>query len=691
MKSDHLTSNARTLKLATRIGIGFGGVIAISVLLGLVAVWNMRSSTQRANTLAREEVPQVVVANNVERSSLQTMLEIRSYGLSEETNFLALGMSHLGEVKKHLKEAIDLGSSSTSLAALKTAAETASTKVSDYERLVQETVQKTATIDQVRAQMDTSAKGFMAACNGFVKGQNESMAKDIAAKAGADELTERFKKVTLANDIIEAGNAIRLIAWRAQAERDVKRIDEAAALFATIDQKLNELRPITKQAANIQQIADCKAAATAYSTALNELSKNWVERDGIATRRNVAANAVLAEARGVSDNGLKDARTLAEETSGKLSFASFMLTVGLVAAILVSVAIAYFLTRAITRPIKSVADSITAGSEQTASAASHVSEAGQSLAEGASEQAASLEETSSSLEEMSSMTKKNADNAQKANQLAREAREAADRGAQDMAEMTRAMEGIKTSSDDIAKIIKTIDEIAFQTNILALNAAVEAARAGEAGMGFAVVADEVRALAQRSAQAAKETSAKIEGAIGRTTQGVEISHKVAEALQQIVVNARAVDELVGEVSSASREQSQGIEQLNLAVGQMDKVVQSNAANAEESASAAEELSAQANALQEAAAELRLLVDGTTARHGGSPSDNGHAKPAKTSRTVMGLPKGNDGRLRPAPIKTLGGRDLGAAPAAAAGTKTAEPMVAPSRQTTPSAGDRKSVV
>jgi hypothetical protein len=181
-----------------------------------------------------------------------------------------------------------------------------------------------------------------------------------------------------------------------------------------------------------------------------------------------------------------------------------------------------------------------------------------------------------------------------------------------MQAMTTAMSEIKTSSDEIAKIIKTIDEIAFQTNILALNAAVEAARAGEAGMGFAVVADEVRSLAQRAAQAAKETAVKIESAVTKTSQGVLISEKVVKSLQEIVTKARQVDELAGEVATASREQSQGIEQVNTAVSQMDKVTQSNAANAEESASASEELSAQAEAMKEAVRELLRLVDGNDA-------------------------------------------------------------------------------
>jgi hypothetical protein len=274
---------------------------------------------------------------------------------------------------------------------------------------------------------------------------------------------------------------------------------------------------------------------------------------------------------------------------------------------LVSAGLTLLIVRPLMRTLTGLIDNLNDGAEQIAAAAGQTSAASQSLAEGAGEQAASLEETSASLEEMSSMTKRNAENAQKANELARQARTAADKGVEDMQTMSAAMEALKVSSDDIAKIIKTIDEIAFQTNILALNAAVEAARAGEAGMGFAVVADEVRNLAQRSAQAAKETAAKIEGAIAKTAQGVEINNKVAATLNEIVTKARQVDELAAEVAGASREQTQGITQINTALTQMDQVTQSNAANAEESAAAAQELNAQATVLKESVHELVRLV------------------------------------------------------------------------------------
>ncbi len=276
-------------------------------------------------------------------------------------------------------------------------------------------------------------------------------------------------------------------------------------------------------------------------------------------------------------------------------------------SIVIAVFLGWVIIRSVNRALKVITTTISDSANQVASAAGQVSANSQSLAEGASEQAASLEETSSSLEELSSMTKRNADSAISAKTLSGETRHAAEAGNSDMGQMRHAMDAIKASSSDIAKIIKSIDEIAFQTNILALNAAVEAARAGEAGAGFAVVAEEVRALAQRSANSAKETAAKIEVAIRNGNQGMEISEKVAQSLSVIVDKARKVDELVAEIATASQEQNQGIGQINTAVGQMDKVTQSNAGNAEETAAAAEELNAQSASLKEAIGDLQKLV------------------------------------------------------------------------------------
>ena len=308
----------------------------------------------------------------------------------------------------------------------------------------------------------------------------------------------------------------------------------------------------------------------------------------------------------------KEAKATSDAVLSAVQSTNFGLIIGLALALSFGSCLGYLLIRNTTRILNRVSASLSDGASQVASAASQVTSSSQSLAEGASEQAASVEETSSSLEEAASTAKLFTGNAQKANELATQARTAAERGASDMRGMSAAMQSIKTSSDEVAKIIKTIDEIAFQTNILALNAAVEAARAGEAGMGFAVVADEVRNLAQRSAQAAKETAAKIEAAINSTAQGVQFSTKVAEVLNEIVTKVRQVDELAGGAASASNEQALGIAQINVAVGQMDKVTQNNAASAEECAAAAEELNAQAEAMKHAVGELVALVSGASA-------------------------------------------------------------------------------
>jgi len=277
--------------------------------------------------------------------------------------------------------------------------------------------------------------------------------------------------------------------------------------------------------------------------------------------------------------------------------------------LLLGAVVVWFNLRTIEGSFSGLISELTENSNNFVTAAGQISESSRSLAEGSSEQAASIEQTSASLEELAAMTRRNSEHTEKANQLSKETCAAANLGATDMRAMSSAMNAIKTSGDEIAKIIKTIDEIAFQTNILALNAAVEAARAGEAGMGFAVVADEVRTLAQRSAGAARETAQKIESAIDSTKKGVLLSGKVAAALDGILAKARQLDELATEIAGASREQAQGISQISTAAGQMDKVTQGNAATAEECSAAAMELNSHAQAMKRAVGGLIGVVHG----------------------------------------------------------------------------------
>jgi methyl-accepting chemotaxis protein len=307
--------------------------------------------------------------------------------------------------------------------------------------------------------------------------------------------------------------------------------------------------------------------------------------------------------------------------------------VGLLIAIAMGAAVAFVIIRSTNRVLGDAVTTLTEGSHQLVSAAGQVSTSSQALSQGATEQAASLEETSASMEEMASMTRQNAENSQTAASLMNDVDAKVQGSNQALGDMVTSMASIQESSRQVAKIIKTIDEIAFQTNILALNAAVEAARAGEAGMGFAVVADEVRNLAQRSAQAARDTATLIEESIARATSGNAKVEQVASAIAAITESVGQVKLLVDGVSVASRQQSQGIDQVSQAVSQMEKVTQTTAATAEESAAASEELNAQAEGVMQVVGDLDRLVRAAAAGQA-QPSQQASAGVVRSAARVL---------------------------------------------------------
>ena len=637
----------KSMKLGAKIGFGFGVLILLALVLGSVAVWNIGAVRSAAQTLAEESLPRVKLAGEQERNFQRVVLGDTVYAYTLDGRFLQSGKKALSEVRQNLLDSEKLAARFPAMAKFRAETGKARVKMNRFEKEVNAAAVGEADLVRNYAQVRETDKFFADNAKQLFSFEADELKKETASSPDAGKVSERLTKLALTNEILELGGGVLLSAWDAQTGRDLKSMD-LNKTFEELDKKIDALKAITRSEEGQAAIATLQVASGLYKSALADLIKVWSGVEKLNIEREQTETEVLTLTRTAHDAGIADVRKASDRTVRKVSFSAVFMVVGNLLAIVIGVLIAVFITRAVTRPIGQVVGGLTEAADELTSASSQVAFSSQSVAQGASKQSEALQASAASLDQIASVTRHNAQNASRADQLMGDTSELIQTASQSMSLLTAAMTEIASASENTQKIVKTIDEVAFQTRLLALNAAVEAARAGASGAGFAVVAEEVKNLATKTAGAAKDTADLIEHTVKRIREGHALVVGTDGEFAEVARSVGSCKELVGKISEDSREQSRGIDKVNQSVAEMQKIVGQTAADSEESAGACEQMSAQAEHLRGFVSQLVNLVgEGKARTRGGAAGSKCFGWVLKMSRS---LGRGKKGEKVRTPVR-----------------------------------------
>jgi len=595
------------MTLGKKIASGLGAVLLIMLILGSMAIFNMKIAENNSISLDTKYIPEVRIAGDIERNFAKARIEAAKFIFTEDEKYFKEADKHFLSTTNAIEEIKQLLLKYPELTTLKKYTGIIEQKTHQYQKGLSDVNNIFKDQNVIRRNLTKSTDSFIENFSKYTTNQKQKLSLALKNKSTLDKLNKNLNKIYAIEKAHQLANDVIIASFKSTVRKDTKILHESFKNFDELNKIYKELRSVTSKQVDLDVINNLEKAGNNYKQDLINLEKLAKKVNKHLVDLTQVGTEALKAVENISSASTNETITLASQSAQTMSDAVMTMIFGLIIAVIIGLLLAFFITKNITTTIIQAVKSIMEANNQVVSASNEIADSSTSLAEGASEQASSIEEVSATIEESTSINTQNASNSREADILAKQTKDAAEIGHTKGNELIDAMKEINQSSERISKIIKTIDEIASQTKLLALNAAVEAARAGEHGLGFAVVADEVKALAQRSADAATETAGIIEESINQAKNGSNISAQTSDAFNDILEKIKKTSNLIGEISISAKEQSEGMGQIATAMGEIDQITQQNAATSEEAAAASEELNAQAISMKETVGEIAKMV------------------------------------------------------------------------------------
>lgn len=621
---------SKTMKLSSKIYLGFGATILVCTALGAYGIWNFSEIKRESTKLTEEYVPEVNILSELERNTHNTMYEMRGYSYSGDPKYFEKVQANFAEVEAQIKQAEVLNGKAKYLTRLKTDIDDVKSGISTYKGMVVQTKEVLESVEVLRDNLDKASGEFVKETDAYMESQNQALEQEFKTNVRKEKLFERIEKLKLINDVIDLGNDMRVGAWKGQARNDMTLITAILPNAGNIANKVSAIRKMTTTDTNLRQLDNIAKSAEAYRDALQKMLDARTKLAELNAKRNEAGGHVLEIVENTAKAGFTGTNRVAESSQSIVSSSILTFAIGLIIAIVLATSLAYLISSNVARALRGFIEKLRDSSRQVTESSTQLSSAAQQLSGASNEQASSIEETSSSLEEISGMIENNVSNAEQAYRLSNEVMKVSESANTSMKKLEVSIKEILQSNDKIEQLVRVIgnigektkimDEIVFQTKLLSFNASVEAERAGEHGRGFAVVAQEVGNLAQMSGKSAQEIAEIVKSSIqeaeaitAENRKKVDLGNTYVEesarGLKQIMEAASTVSSGANQVLQASKDQASGIKQVNVAMTQLDTATQQNAATSEETAASSEELNAQALVLNGIVSDLYVLVEG----------------------------------------------------------------------------------